>query len=110
MSEHTNNTQENLEQIVENTKDIQSKLSTTSGYLLSIGDSVVQKLEELKKQNKEHLYILKCKTNVHFYTLLIFHYLLFIITNFKEPCFLLLSLLIQTLQQIISLPLKLFMG
>ena len=79
MSEHANNTQENLEQLVENTKDIQSKLSFTSGYLLAMGVSIVQKLEELEKQNKEHLYILKRKADIHFYIVIIFNYLLLLI-------------------------------
>ena len=78
MSEYNNNTQENLEQLVENTKDIQSKLSSTSGYLLSMGTSIVQKLEELEKQNKEHLYILKRKADIHFYSMVIFAYCLFV--------------------------------
>jgi hypothetical protein len=89
-------------------QNLTAKLSSLYGYVTTMQDDLDSSFQKLKKQNEKHLKILLRKLDCHFYIMIILNYFLFYNSNFKDICFLFLSLLTQILEQNIFSFFKLF--
>ena len=84
-------------------KDIQSKLMILSGFITLMRFEIKDSFAGLHKQNRNHLYILQNKAELHFYIMIIFTFFLFLKQNLRELSFVSSFLSDQNILQLLNL-------